>query len=102
MVRELWRPLALSRSIKSGQVWYQGKEETTGLLKVITGTQPETGQGSGTLAKVSEGAKTVDLNYFEQGALHGILSHKWEHGLSSKRKITAVQGVVDSCVPTIG
>ncbi len=102
MVRELWRPLALSKSVKSGQVWYHGREATTGLLKIFIGTQLETGQLSVTLAKVSEGAKLADLNYFEQGALHGILSHRWERGLSSKRKITAVQGVVDRCVATIG
>ncbi len=102
VVHELWRPLTSSTSVKSGQVWYQGREGTTGLLKTFMGTQLKTRQRSGNLAKVSQGAKIVDFIYFKQGALHGGLSHGRERGLSFKRIVTAVQGEVDHCAPTTG
>ncbi len=49
-----------------------------GLLKMFVGTQLETDQGSGPLAKTSKGAGIKGLVYLERAALHSGLSHRWE------------------------
>ena len=89
-------------SVECGQAWHQEGEGTTGPQKIIIGTPLETGQWSGTLAKVSQGAKIVFLMYFKRAALHGWLSHRRGRRFSFKRIVTAVRGVVDHYVPTTG
>ena len=68
----------------SGQVWYQEREGTLGLRKTFIGTQLETGQESSTLAKVSQGAKIVDLIYFKRAPSTGVCSTDGSMGSLSR------------------
>ncbi len=65
------------------------------------GTQSETGQGSGTVAKVSAEAGIAGSSHFEQASFHGGVSHWRERGFSFERRIIALQGGVDHDAPII-
>ncbi len=70
-----------------------------GSLNMTIGNHLETGQGSGTPAKVSTQVRIEGVSHFGWGFLYGMEFHRWERRVFFERRITALQRGVGRHAP---